>query len=975
MPDGMSPENSQQSVSSIESMRRLGQVGPDRPPQTPPTVYGSAENKWQEQLNQGNISSSVEQSRRSVDLLGSRPGDPNYDPAMEAVLRGINGPERSPYVRDRLYVMYETQQLSNSMISYAESPQPGSQAFNVLANHEIQREIEYRSRRGKENLTPEDKKDIRDAKVQELLQTETNERKELEMSFKLSVAAGQKNLVETIGMLSAYVAPKPFEANMQERHFTGAKSTLESAAVYFDGVLPEKIAGWYKNYDSINEQQFAHFKILAAAGGSLEGYYDALAQAAGTLTNRARYHANMADFRAAFSNIDPGVSPVVLKDTEKVNIKDTIASKEQRERQVEMLSQARLLILVNADVSQLDMDKPVGEDSLMKVPFNEGKLQRIRNDIARLTAQGSHNETIKLEEKLAKMEGINKKGKEDLQKMNVEGHRRLMRLVFGEIDESKWVTWKSPDTGREIKTPRENLTWYSGGDKLKEREEWIAKMMATLMYKKDGKNLSEILKNADNVKILEIAKEIVEGSEYIKNNFGSKLLNANYDFMSAKIALTSWIETDKAFQTSGRLAWQFIYKEINGKLERVYDTGGLYKAFDSVNLRYYWKKWIMYKGTWKSTTQFVMAASEGFRRDVYKHGPDWLPPLDRISDDPKIKKIVDRIFSDSPEDRLWRAKRLRANDKLTENEMQGLVDDGKLFPDIDGKIIDELKGMSWSLQTPYLNSAGKEISMPMFMPKSFETNMWALMIDKSTGESAWDMMCRGVLPKDIRWENFNYETLDRGWVSMSMLARFAKFFVDSYSAEKDEQLQSFFGDAGGQSIAELSKRIYLAFRDLPEGYQQLIPAILPYAIAQHTASSLGLSGTNVGDAATKQETKKRWNFIMSKWIRAIKWMPNVIIDDEQVYNGDNASIKSMRSDTALMLMMYKECFERLTQAVYKSDVTALSSVSDDQMETYNRENDLFNPDKGEAGWAVAGETKLPWDQGEKAVQKLLFGER
>jgi len=82
MPDGMtSPESG--TPSSIESVRRLGQIGPDGPTPSNMGVYGSAEDKWQEQLKAGNISPTVEETRRTTDLLGNTSGGEDDEHKVE----------------------------------------------------------------------------------------------------------------------------------------------------------------------------------------------------------------------------------------------------------------------------------------------------------------------------------------------------------------------------------------------------------------------------------------------------------------------------------------------------------------------------------------------------------------------------------------------------------------------------------------------------------------------------------------------------------------------------------------------------------------------------------------------------------------------------------------------------------------------------------------------------------------------------
>jgi len=73
---------------------------------------------------------------------------------------------------------------------------------------------------------------------------------------------------------------------------------------------------------------------------------------------------------------------------------------------------------------------------------------------------------------------------------------------------------------------------------------------------------------------------------------------------------------------------------------------------------------------------------------------------------------------------------------------------------------------------------------------------------------------------------------------------------------------------------------------------------------------------------------------MADWIRGAMWTPEVLLDDQQLYDGANADIKSMRNDIALMIMYYKHIFEKVAQAAAKSDKGKLEAFYKDQIRTY-----------------------------------------
>ncbi len=926
---------------------------------------------WEAQA--ANIPQTARVEHKIVNLLN--PTDPNYDPRAEAEMRGMFQ-ERDRYERDPLGLYSAASNYADSMLKYARLPLVGSAEFDL----EVEKIAIKMARTSGGKKGSSDMNILRNTARQELTVNEMGMIVELDRNLGMAVGAGNRSVMETLLMLEAFVPPKPFEANMQERHLSGAKQMLEATALYYRGKVPERIAGWYRAYDMVNEQQYALFNILCAAGGGMEGYYDALKQASESLISRARYHANAHDFRAAYTMEDPGVSTNELSAGERAHIKDTLASTEIRELQVEMLSQARRLIMFNVDAAQVDVDKPAGKDGLMTESDEviNRYAQKLRKKADALRSAGDEEGALRVETHIPSVENV--------KKLNISSHREFMRLVFGDLDKSNWVKWKSPDSSREIFTPKEILTWYGSSDKLGEREVWLSKMLAVLTWKSaDGKGISEILENADEAEILRIATEIVQKSFKIKNGLGDKIMNADPALTAAKIALISWIEKDKGFQVSGSLAWinkygDFIAGKKLSEIVRMYDAGGLYKSYDSVNLWAYWRRWATYKAGWKSATQFFGPASDAWRRDVAKHGPDWLPPLDRIRKNNKISRIHDRFFTDgdikSEDDKvnfvLWRARRLTGNSKLNLKEMNELIANGKLkTPSIDKTFIDKLLAMGWTME-----SAWGDVPIPMYMPKNFKINVFEMMVDKSTGDTVWDLMRAGIMPKDIDWDAYNYETLDRMWVSMSMLVRFAHLFIDPYEAQRDPSYIAFFGEPGTQSIAEMVKRVYLAFRDLPEGYQQYALAIVPFMIAQNTAHSVGLTSPELG-SGNKEKVMKQWNLMMAQWKRAAMWMPQVILDDEQLFNDKKADIQSFRNDMALMIEYYQHIFEKLGQAAFKADKGKLAAYFADQMSLYKGSlSEEMEADQGEATLDFgAAKITESFTDGEKAVMAALFGEK
>ena len=256
-------------------------------------------------------------------------------------------------------------------------------------------------------------------------------------------------------------------------------------------------------------------------------------------------------------------------------------------------------------------------------------------------------------------------------------------------------------------------------------------------------------------------------------------------------------------------------------------------------------------------------------------------------------------------------------------------------------------------------------------------------LEKIVNESIWEKLQRGDKMSDIDFNQINYEALDRMWVGGSMLARFLKFWIDPYEAERDPILAAFFKSAGTQSVSELGKRVFLTFRDLPGGYKNLLAAILPDMISLYEAHSCGLMGTDLGTPEGETILEK-WNFKMAKWIRAFKWMPNIMYDEETLYrekedilqNWDG--IKNLGNDLALITITKKLALERIAQAAYASDKDVLTATYAGLLSVYNDNSmgDVLTREGGEADTnpKTNNVNRERFDQtSEKSVEERLFG--
>ncbi len=770
--------------------------------------------------------------------------------------------------------------------------------------------------------------------------------KELDRYTEMAIGAGQDKVLSVAMMIESIQEPSDYVVQMETRYFETADQGLVSLARYFKRKLPDLVEPWYRKLDESLTQQKSTINVLRAAGAAAPAYYDALRHTGETLIDRMRFHANATDLRGGFSKEDPGVTVLLsLTDRQKKSIKDTIAETEPRKEQLRMNDDARDLIMAASAVSQIDI--------IDGCNYREADGSTTRKDTFKALSPQ---------------------------------RERFIKLYFGEMDESKWKDYKAKDwTGKErtVKIPANIEVWYADSDKLKDREAWLSKMVAAVEWKDKATKLGlwDSLDKMTDVQILSMAQALNQEATKIRGMVGDKVSNSSLERGASKIANINWIQLDKTLMAAGRMSWKFYYKDIAGVTRRFKEGGGIYKGFDTGSLMYPWDKYLGYKATWKATTQFFIASSDAMRKEKYKHRPDWMPSLSEgLANDKRMKKIWDSLFK--PEYHGFRARML-AGVVVDKDAQAANLKNADKTADLDPEIVEYLEKHTYAYETAYQNAEGKNIVLPMSIPTELEfMNFWQNVqltnsevaakitafdgktdsasnklrktLEKDLKESVWEKLQRGVKMSEIDFSNVNYEAIDRMWVGGSMLVRLAKFWIDPYEAKRDPVLAAFFESAGTQSVSELGKRVFLTFRDLPIGYRKFIAGILPDMIAMYEAHNSGIMGTELGtpDGITQL---KRWNFRMAKWIRAFKWMPNIMYDEENLYMEKEEilqkweGIKNLGNDLALITITKKMAIERIAQAAYKADRSALSAAYNGLLSVYD------DPDMAGAFVAETGE--------------------
>lgn len=767
-------------------------------------------------------------------------------------------------------------------------------------------------------------------------------KEKLDTAFMMAVGAGQDNVLSVAKMVSRLSEPSPYQAQREEGYFAQADKALTNLARYNKQEIPEGVLPFFRRLDGALTQQHGTLNVLMAAGAAAPAYYDAIRHTGESLINRGRFHASFDDVGAALAAENLGVT-VQLTAEQKEYLKGTSAEAEPRKEQIRMNDDCRAIINATSAVAQED----IVDGCDFRVPSKTKVFQK---------------ENLLLMKPAGNLENINIGTTIEKRTISAELSPQQILFVkyyFGSTNKNDWVEfphkgWDGQD--RIIKTPKDIKLWYTDGDKGVIRDEWIAKMIAVLEWK--GKEngdvgLWEKLDSMQADEILATVADLNKNATEVLAWKNDKIKNSTFERGAAKIAIVNWIETDKAFMVSGRLGWKFKYKEIRGKMRRFKDGGGIYKAHDVYSLMYPFDKYLNYKQTLKSTSQFFIASSGAMRKEKYKHRPGWMPDLQEgLNKDPRMKKIWSFLIE--PRYLELRAKMLAG--KINDKEQQAKnLEEARKVANLDPEILEHIKKSTYAYETAYKNKNGEHIVLPMSIPAELEyLNLWHMVRDKS-GESIFEKWQRGVKPSEIDYSQFNFEAIDRMWVSGNMLVRLAKLWIDPYEAERDPVLAAFFKDAGGQSASELGKRVFLAFRDLPIDYKNLLIDILPDMILLYEAHNCEIIGTNLG-TPDGIESLKKWNFNTAAWKRAFRWVPNIHYTDEILYETDEwilenwDGIKNLGNDLALVLSVKKLAVERVAQAQWSADKDALTEAYNGYIDIYEDEDviEVMTKDKGEA---------------------------
>ena len=717
---------------------------------------------------------------------------------------------------------------------------------------------------------------------------------ELERDYKATISMGESMNMSVLDLLSRTHAPWPYNTRMEAMYFDGAFKEIQYA-IDLDRVS-EKQKPWIYRVSADLEQQAANMRLLFSTGGSTPGYYDVLNQML-ALKAHERFHATAEDMMSAFGEKDPGLTDMV---TDKSELRG-LAKEGLRGEIIKKQDEFRLWGMAIAAVGQWDDEEQSGKETFMALTPQKVRFTRL--------LFGSMNENP------------------PRQNMTEEEKKK----------ENVWVEFKVKK-GTEVKVykvPREINNWYSTGDKVKIRREYKAKAVELLNYRFDqtGESIwDRVDKMSDNevkgfaAKINELAKE---RQEKWKNPY------EDLDTRIAKRVVDSWIMYDLGFMAAGNLGWHFKYetKPRTNEIVRTTESGGIYKAWDVISGRHWALRKHAYDATWKSDSTWLTGTSHVGRVEFLKHKPGWAPPLEKwLGNDVQGRPIdanlqtiwkfwFDPSFEDARKDVLYG---LGVNKSGIENANIKL----NIDPDLAQWLSKDSNPWAWISWIDDEPGKGKNLVIPMFFPHTIdELNLWDY-VGKKEGESIWAKFCRGVKPSEIDWESQNFEMLDRHWVNLSMLYRFLRLMIDPNEGEKDPSIQAFFADIGTSSIKDLSKRIFLMFRDLPDNRaQKLMIALVPYAVIQHTANKYGIFGSTAMNSGNMIS-----DFLgdCAKWVQAFQDLPAAMGGDleDPIYKNFGNNMAILAAGYVMRFLYMGQAAEGMTNEALGLKYSALKNIAE-----------------------------------------------
>lgn len=704
-------------------------------------------------------------------------------------------------------------------------------------------------------------------------------KEELAKEYEQVGSYGEAQIAQIVNLVERRTPPWPYNSRGQEMYFDSTRSDIEAVVIREEASSEDK-RPWIYRTAADREQQEATMHILFAMGGSIPGYYDVLAQLQ-ALMSRERYQVNFDDYVSAFSENDPGLNPdLTMNEEERQKFREKLEGRAREGLRSEILlkqDEFRLLSMGIVAVAQWDCEEFPGKETFM--PLHPNQL-------------------------------------------------RFIRLLYGDIDETKWVTYVNKE-GRSYKIPKEIEGWFHTGDDVEKRRRYEARGIAFLKKaaeRKSGDTFWKQLESMSPEQILQIAQEIETEAQQIIKKWKDPFKDVSRRISERVIKF--WTSHDLAFLTAGELAWGFEYSEQNGSVKRKIEEGGTHKAYDSISGVYWFRRKHKYEEGLKSAANFLSATDQQTRLEVMRNKPGWTPDINKYrKTDPFLDNVLKFLFDPSME---RTRKEILAGANAPEDKIN------KTNGNFDPVISQRLQENMYAWVVPYQGPNGEKLAFPMFFPAKLEELNFLRYIKVDNGRTVWDELRAGKRMSQINLQKSKFDTVDHYWVSMNMLLRFLKIMIDPTEAEKDPSINAFFASASTQNERELAKRILLGFRNTPKEAAWLVPALLPYAVSQFVANSRGIMGSeSINDPAVVT------NYVedMSKWIQAFKWLPQVMAETfpEEKVGGE---IVNYGNEMALLATGYMMQFLHIGQVAFGQNTPSSQATFDVLKQIVNGDTSL-----------------------------------
>jgi hypothetical protein len=457
------------------------------------------------------------------------------------------------------------------------------------------------------------------------------------------------------------------------------------------------------------------------------------------------------------------------------------------------------------------------------------------------------------------------------------------------VDENGWLLNKQGEY-----VPRALLNWFSMGSIEEKKRRYLA-TMEVLLTTGVKEKLKEI-QLGDGQAIRELVDFTMGWVDQRLKKWHK--LDPSADERLAREIVRAGIILDWGHFSSTRFGWGWKYvleeklsKDGKKKLRvrRSKTGGGTTVATDAISATN-WRDFLADNEGKPRTIGMLLSMSEDFRKKVLKERPDWVPEylVEVAEKDKKLQEAFKELWQDE-EDFVW--------DKETK---------------------EKLKELLWYWETPYKDSSGNPIVIPIFFPPEISSlNYWNTISlsgkrDIEKGDpSVWDDLCRGKSLSEFDWVKMGDQGLYRWMITIGQVVRYLTVMVDPETAATEGQFKDFFKTPN--SMRELLKRLDLGNRDEKESKAILTIGLAPLLVAARMVDEYGI----IGPIGYEQDVRTAWLEEMAWWEVQFSSMP-------EAYGGVKGYDKAM----AKLLGFYVEIFGRIAKIATSEEVAGPQKIFD-----------------------------------------------